>query len=211
MADLTVTEERRQFVDFTEPFTLTEIAAIIHKNYSQEVQTFSDLYYQTDVTYGMIVGGSTNAYFQESKNPIIRKMYAFIQQNPGVLVRSTEEGIRRANYTNYAFIGESSSLEFAANVNCDLIVINDTLNEFPNFERQYAFALKKQSKYLNAFNFALNEMNKSGELDELRSHYWISECFDEYDINSSFHSFHRYFNTIFILLFAIILILPEFI
>ncbi len=205
MADLTVTDERRRFVDFTEPYMKSRIAALIHKSNVGNMQTFGDLLDQTEVKYGLIYGSHTSRYFQESQKHIIRKMYSFMVQNPEVLVQSYSNGIQRVNTTKYALIMDSAPLEFAAGTYCDLTVINDTMHEFNDFTRNYAIAFRRGHKYLAHFNEAINELKKNGQLDELKNNYWVNDCDNELDINSSLslNSSHQYLALIlFLIIFS---------
>ena len=166
------------------------IAALIHTRYANRIQTFSDLYYQTELSYGVIAGSATQSYFYYSKDAIIRKMYEYMDQNRDVYVNSRSEGISRVNSSAYAFISESASLEYSANEDCDLMVVYDKNNEFRDFRREYAIAMRKNSRYLNGFNFALENLNKSGELEELRLRYWSNEC--ETDSDDSYETAYSY-------------------
>jgi len=162
------------------------IAALIHKSNVGNMQTFSDLLDQTEVKYGPIDPSHTKAYFEQSREPKIRKMYYFMTQNPQVFVGSKREGIEKVNSTQYAFIMDSVSLEFMANVYCDFQVINDTMQEFNDFTRYYAIALRRGSKYLNDFNKAIKQLELNGELDQLKNKYWTNQCENDLDVNSSF-------------------------
>ena len=162
----------------------SNIAAIVHKNHSKGIQTFSDLLYRTDLSYGVIIHSAIHHYFHHSKDSILRKMYDRMiteEHREESFVRSRLEGIERANTSAFAFIADTALLEFVANSQCDLRVIYDTNEEFPDARRHYALALRKGSKYLNAFDFALNELNKTGELRELINRFWTDDCHPSHD------------------------------
>lgn len=51
------------------------------------------------------------AFFQMSRVPTYAKMWAFMMRH-GTLVENVTEGIRRASQGGYAYIGDSSVLEY---------------------------------------------------------------------------------------------------
>lgn len=58
-----------------------------------------------------------------------KKMWAYMQKKkPSVFVTSTDEGINRVLQGNYAFLMESTMLDYAIQRNCSLIQINGLLD-----------------------------------------------------------------------------------
>ncbi|XP_054161191.1 glutamate receptor ionotropic, kainate glr-3-like [Oppia nitens] len=188
VADLTINDERRAFVNFTEPFMTTSLAAIVHRKHADHILSFVDLYHQSEVKYGVIDNSATALFFHNSRDDILRKMYVQMTQHPFGFVATKEEGLKMVNESNYALITESVTLEYLSNIQCDLVIVNDTNSDFRDFQRHYAIGLRRGSQYLNAFNFAIDELKNSGELDQIRDSYWVNECVEqteEYEINGT--------------------------
>jgi ABC-type amino acid transport substrate-binding protein len=175
IADITVTDARKKYVDFTEPFIETGISALIHKSNIGNMKSFKDLADQHEILYGSYRMGSTYNSFSESRDPTIRKMYLYMARNPDVLVDNSKEGVNRVNNSRYAFIIETSLAEFLSGKYCNLTYIEDKLSHFP---RQYAIALPKDSPLKKSFNNAIKELKASGTLDRLEAKYWNNECAD---------------------------------
>lgn len=57
---------------------------------------------------------------QNSDNPVYRRIYEHMERSNS-LVSSMDEGIQRAKEGNFAFIGESVSLDLAVARHCDLV------------------------------------------------------------------------------------------
>lgn len=58
--------------------------------------------------------------FQNTNNPTYRRMYEHMERKKS-FVSSMQEGVRRAQEGNFAFIGEAVSLDLAASRSCKLI------------------------------------------------------------------------------------------
>ena len=76
-------------------------------------------------------------FFQESKIPNHRKMWNYMK-NRNVFVGSNREGVERVISENYAYLMESSSLEYETQQNCNLTQIGGVLGS-----KGYGIALKK--------------------------------------------------------------------
>lgn len=173
IADLTITDSRRRYVDFTEPFMDLGLAALIHKSNVGEMKTFQDLADQDRVSYGTFRYGSIYYYFSDSFDPIIRKMYLMMAKHPQHMVTSTREGVDNVNSTQYAFIVESTMAEYLTSINCNLTFIDDQMKHFP---RQYAIAVPKGSPYKEAFNKAIRKLKANGRLEQIKKKYWSNKC-----------------------------------
>lgn len=181
IADITVTDVRKKFVDFTDPFIETGIGILIHKRNAKNIRSFRDLADQTDVKYGTYRMSSTANLFAQSSDPVIRRMNAEMTRNPDVFVGNAKEGVDRVNTTRYAFLVESTLAEFLSKIYCDLQYIEDQVNYFP---RQYAIAMPKDSIYTQKFNSALKKLKQNGQLDKIKARYWRDRC-SENDRNGS--------------------------
>ncbi|KAI6203785.1 Glutamate receptor ionotropic, kainate 2 [Aphelenchoides besseyi] len=83
---------------------------------------------QTSILYGTIKGGSTMQFFQESKIPSHVKMWkTMMKQEKKVFVSSNRAGVEKVLTQNYAYLMESTSLEYETQQNCNLTQIGGVL------------------------------------------------------------------------------------
>lgn len=183
IADLTVTESRQRYIDFTEPFMENQLSAIIRKEDAVGLKTLEDLVRQneafeaqrTNIAYGTYRTGSTFFYLSRSHDPVARQMYSWMSRHPEALVTSAKEGFDRVNAGRYAFIVESTFAEYLTGLYCNLTILYDTRQLYP---RQFAIALPKGSPYLKSFNEAIRELKANGVIDRLKAKYWTNRCFN---------------------------------
>ena len=175
------------------------LGAIILKsnNPNGTIKRLEDLAEQRDISYGFIRSGSTNNFFERSKNPKIHQMFVQTYHNPSVYTKSVKEGISKVKNAKYAFIGESPTLEFIADNDCELEFIS--ADHFPT---SYAIALTKGSKYLHDFNEAIKQLIEEGTIDDLKDKYWGKHCLAEDEEPNSFCQFKSSLYLIFILTFV---------
>lgn len=62
----------------------------------------------------------SSSSLQNSNNPVYRRIYEHMERTKS-FVSSMDEGVRRAKEGNYAFIGESVSLDLAVARYCELV------------------------------------------------------------------------------------------
>lgn len=80
-------------------------------------------------------------FFRSSKIPIYERMWSIMQStNPTVFVNTSKEGIARVLAGNYAYLMESTMIEFYKNQDCNLQTIGGLLDS-----KGYGIALPKGS------------------------------------------------------------------
>lgn len=79
--------------------------------------------------------------FKYSNNPVYRKIYQHMEDKKS-FVSTTEEGVRRTQEGNFAFIGEAASLELAVARYCTLTRSQDVIGR-----RSYAIAAPRGQQY----------------------------------------------------------------
>lgn len=92
--------------------------------------------------------------FKYSNNPVHRKIYQHMEHKKS-FVSTMEEGIRRAQEGNFAFIGEAVSLELAVARYCTLTRSQDVIGM-----RSYAIAAPQGQQYAHKhllLNFGILE------------------------------------------------------
>lgn len=172
IADLTINDDRKKVVDFTEPFFQSGISALMLKSHASKINSWADLANQTVIPYGILENGPTRRVFQYSSDPILQKMWNFIASNSSNFVISYTDALRKILRGNYIFIGPSSHIEYLIGRRCDLTRIESDLPH----DRNYGIALPKNSPILASFNSALKKLSDTGKINELIEKWWQSRC-----------------------------------
>ncbi|XP_061114620.1 probable glutamate receptor [Conger conger] len=155
------------------------LSAMLHSNTKHvDLECFEDLANQDVIDYGSIGSGSTFYFFKYSDNPAYRRIYEHMERKKSY-VSSMEEGIRRALEGNYAFIGESVSLDLTAARHCNL-----TRSQAVVGMRGYGIAGPLGSPLVKNLTIAILEMSESGRMDILLRKWWTSSCWGEGDTDS---------------------------
>ncbi|XP_077452996.1 putative glutamate receptor [Stigmatopora argus] len=139
-------------------------------NKHTSVQTFEDLVNQDDIQYGTVDGGSTTLFFKNSTTALHRRVYEHMERKKSY-VASMEEGVRRAQEGNFAFIGEAVSLDLAVARNCKLIRSEEVIGM-----RAYSIAARQGSPLLKSLTMAILQLSESGKLTYLQEKWWASSC-----------------------------------
>ncbi|XP_029947377.1 glutamate receptor U1 [Salarias fasciatus] len=134
------------------------------------VKGFEDLANQDTIEYGCLTGSSTLAFFKNSNNPVYRRIYEHMERSKS-LVSSMDEGVRRSKEGNFAFIGESVSLDLAVARHCELVRAHEVIGM-----RGYSIAAALGSPIIKNLSVAILQLSEAGELAYLRSKWWASSC-----------------------------------
>lgn len=134
------------------------------------IKSFEDLANQDVIEYGTVDGGSTKAFFKLSNNPVYRRLYQNMERKKS-FVATPAEGIRRAQEGDFAFIGESVSLDLAVARYCKLIRAQEVIGM-----RGYSIAAPQGSPLVKNLTIAILQLSESGELTYLRDKWWASSC-----------------------------------
>ncbi|XP_070295408.1 probable glutamate receptor [Salvelinus sp. IW2-2015] len=137
------------------------------------VNNFEELAKQDVIDYGTVEGGSTFNFFKNSNNPTYRRIYQHMERKKSC-VASVEEGNRRTQEGNYAFIGEAASLDLAVARYCNLIRSSELIAM-----RGYSIAAPLGFPMMKNITVAILQLSESGELAFLQSKWWASSCLPE--------------------------------
>lgn len=157
VAGMTATEERKQNVDFSEPYYTASQVMIVAKD-CEDITKAEDL--KNDKTVGVVLGYTGDSIVTEDLEIAEDKI---TRANRGIdVVQDVKNGKLDA------VVIDSATGKALAEKN-DLKVIEDP----EVFEtEEYAIAVKKgNTELLEAINKVLNEMKASGEIDELAQKY----------------------------------------
>ena len=94
-------------------YTANLASFLITDVFETPINSLEDLAAQTTIKYGCMRDSHTMAFFQMSRVPTYAKMWAFMVRHD-TLVENVTEGIRRARQGGYAFISDSTVLEYHA-------------------------------------------------------------------------------------------------
>ncbi|XP_076271919.1 glutamate receptor ionotropic, kainate 2 [Rhynchophorus ferrugineus] len=132
------------------------------------IESAQDLAEQTEIFYGTLEGGSTMTFFRDSKIGIYQKMWRFMEsRKPKVFVKSYEEGIQRVLQGNYAFLMESTMLDYAVQRDCNLTQIGGLLDS-----KGYGIATPKGSPWRDKISLAILELQEKGVIQILYDKWW---------------------------------------
>ncbi|KAK6055112.1 Ligand-gated ion channel [Cooperia oncophora] len=146
------------------------------------IKNLDDLANQTAISYGTIKGGSTMQFFQailrtdddvrcfqESKISSHAKMWEYMK-NRDVFVKDNREGVERVVRNNFAYLMESTSLEFEVSQNCNLTQIGGVLGS-----KGYGIALQKKSEWTDRISRQILLYQKRGIIEMKKSKWWRSK------------------------------------
>ncbi|EGI59304.1 Glutamate receptor, ionotropic kainate 2, partial [Acromyrmex echinatior] len=134
------------------------------------VKGIEDLARQTKIKYGILKGGATASFFQNSTYSTYKQMWnTMVNSKPSVFTSSYKEGINRVIHgkRRYAFIMESDSSEYHIERECDLIKIGSVIES-----REYGIAMPRNSPYGIHINRAILKLKERGLLRKLKKKWW---------------------------------------
>ncbi|XP_024938044.1 glutamate receptor ionotropic, kainate 2 isoform X9 [Cephus cinctus] len=132
------------------------------------IENAADLAEQTEISYGTLEGGSTMTFFRDSKIGIYQKMWRFMEsKRPTVFVSTYEEGVKRVLEGDYAFLMESTMLDYAVQRDCNLTQIGGLLDS-----KGYGIATPKGSPWRDKISLAILELQEKGVIQILYDKWW---------------------------------------
>ncbi|WKX93524.1 hypothetical protein Q1695_011082 [Nippostrongylus brasiliensis] len=132
------------------------------------IESTADLASQQKIRYGTLKSGSTMDFFRESRIPIYERMWSIMESaSPTVFVNSSKEGIARVKAGNYAYMMESSMLEYHMERDCDLQSIGGLLDS-----KGYGIALPKGSPLRDILSRTVLQLQERTILEALKSKWW---------------------------------------
>ncbi|XP_034731736.1 probable glutamate receptor [Etheostoma cragini] len=153
--------------------------SVMHSNKHVSIKTFEDLANQDVIDYGTLEAGSTMQFFKNSNNPVYRRIYENMERKKSY-VSNMEEGFRRAQEGNFAYIGEAVSLDLVVARYCKLYRSQEVIAM-----RGYTIAAPLGSPLVKNLSIAILQLSESGELTYLRDKWWASSCVGAYRAQTS--------------------------
>ncbi|XP_061943148.1 glutamate receptor ionotropic, kainate 2-like isoform X5 [Apis cerana] len=129
------------------------------------------------IKYGAKVGGSTFMFFKnyahskDSNYSTYKEMYEYMIENAAdVLPPDNDAGLTKVLREDYAFLMESSSIEYIVERYCNVTQIGGLLDA-----KGYGIAMKKHSPYRHSLNTAVLKLQQSGLITELKKKWWTQK------------------------------------
>ncbi|XP_045024645.1 glutamate receptor ionotropic, kainate 2 isoform X1 [Daphnia magna] len=149
-------------------YTANLAAFLTVERMASPIESAQDLAEQREISYGILESGSTMTFFRDSKIETYQKMWRFMEnKKPSVFVSTYEEGIRRVLEGNYAFLMESTTLDYFVHRNCNLTQIGGLLDS-----KYYGIATPIGSPWRDRISLAILELQEKGVIYQLYSKWW---------------------------------------
>lgn len=153
-------------------YTANFAAFLTASRMQSPIESAEDLSKQTKIDYGCKEGGATQSFFASSNHSTYRRMWNFMEsrKHQGVFPKDNNKGIDMVKKGNFAFLMESTSIDYVAQRNCELVQIGGLLDH-----KGYGIALRKRSPYRAPLSKSIVELNEAGELQDLKNRWWNAE------------------------------------
>ncbi|XP_045769828.1 glutamate receptor ionotropic, kainate 2 isoform X6 [Maniola jurtina] len=112
-------------------YTANLAAFLTVERMDSPIESAEDLAKQTKIKYGALKGGSTAAFFRDSNFSTYQRMWSFMESaRPTVFTSSNKEGEERVmrGKGGYAYLMESTTIEYVVERNCDLTQVGGMLD-----------------------------------------------------------------------------------
>ncbi|CAH2047171.1 unnamed protein product, partial [Iphiclides podalirius] len=151
-------------------YTANLAAFLTNAAMDDSIKSAEDLAMQTKIKYGTVKGGSTFSFFKRSNVSTYQRMWGAMESaRPSVFVKNNDEGVERVlkSKKKYAFLMESTAIEYQLERHCDLMQVGSTLDS-----KGYGIAMPFFSSYRTAVDNAVLKLAESGKLVELKNRWW---------------------------------------
>ncbi|XP_064489391.1 glutamate receptor ionotropic, kainate 2-like [Ornithodoros turicata] len=149
-------------------YTANLAAFLTAQRMSSPIENANDLAKQSKIKYGCREGGSTCSFFQQSQDPIMKRMWnTMTSELPSPIAKTNEKGVERVLRGDYAYLMEATSIEYEVERNCNLTQVGGLLdNKF------YGIATPPLSPVRQALSSAIIKLQERGDLEMLKRRWW---------------------------------------
>ncbi|XP_017064350.1 glutamate receptor ionotropic, kainate 2 [Drosophila eugracilis] len=151
-------------------YTANLAAFLTNSRQGNSINSAEDLAAQNKIKYGAMAGGSTMGFFRDSNFSTYQKMWTAMESaSPSVFTKTNDEGVERVQKGKnlYAFLMESTTLEYNVERKCDLVQIGGWLDY-----KSYGIAMPFNSPYRKQISGAVLKLGELGQLAELKRKWW---------------------------------------
>lgn len=129
-------------------YTANLAAFLTSSRLGVDIKSADDLAKQSKIKYGAVLGGTTLQFFKYSNFSTYQKMWGAMESmQPSPFVEDNKRGIERVLKGDYAFLMESTQIEYSTQQNCNLTQVGGLLDS-----KGYGIALPV-SKCYNQYIF----------------------------------------------------------
>lgn len=161
-------------------YTANMAAFLTIERMENPIGSAEDLSNQNEIKYGTLESGSTRAFFAESKARLYKKMNnAMRTATPPVFVKSSNEGERRVMEGKYAYLAESTTVEYRTARNCDLMQVGQQLDS-----KGYGIGLPRDSPYRDKLSSAILHLQEEGAIQAMYDKWWKQKNIDKFCDNT---------------------------
>uniref|UniRef100_A0AAQ5XKI4 Glutamate receptor n=1 Tax=Amphiprion ocellaris TaxID=80972 RepID=A0AAQ5XKI4_AMPOC len=149
-------------------YTANLAAFLTVERMESPIDSADDLAKQTKIEYGVVEDGSTMTFFKKTKISTYDKMWEFMSsRRHSVMVKNVEEGIHRVLTSDYAFLMESTTIEFVTQRNCNLTQIGGLIDS-----KAYGVGTPMGSPYRDKITIAILQLQEEGKLHMMKEKWW---------------------------------------
>ncbi|XP_069951037.1 glutamate receptor ionotropic, kainate 2 isoform X4 [Cherax quadricarinatus] len=151
-------------------YTANLAAFLTVERMDSPIESAEDLAKQTKIKYGCKMGGSTYSFFRDSSIPTYQRMWSVMSSaRPTVFTESNDAGVEKVAKADgqYAFLMESSSIEYVVERKCELTQVGGLLDS-----KSYGIALPPGSPFTGAISSAVLMLKENGMLHKLKNKWW---------------------------------------
>lgn len=115
----------------TASYTANMAAFLTMERMGPTIENAEDLAGQTKIKYGCLEGGSTSSFFKDTNFSTYHRMWVQMESaDPTVFEKNNNDGVKRVltSKRKYAFLMESSSIEYEMERNCELMQVGSLLD-----------------------------------------------------------------------------------
>ncbi|XP_017772226.1 PREDICTED: glutamate receptor ionotropic, kainate 2-like isoform X2 [Nicrophorus vespilloides] len=112
-------------------YTANLAAFLTMERMGPTIENAEDLAKQTKIKYGSVLGGATGSFFRDSNFSTYQRMWTQMEASePSVFEKTNKEGVKRVKTSKrlYAFLMESSSIEYEMERDCELMQVGGWLD-----------------------------------------------------------------------------------
>ncbi|XP_041351805.1 glutamate receptor ionotropic, kainate 2-like [Gigantopelta aegis] len=132
------------------------------------IESAEDVAKQTEIAYGTLKSGSTMQFFRDSNIDTYKRMWAFMKdKEPSVFASTYVDGIKRVKQGGYAFLSESTMIDYITQRDCELMQVGGLLDS-----KGYGIGTPINSPYRDKLSMAILELQENGRIQMLYNKWW---------------------------------------
>uniref|UniRef100_A0A0K8WAY1 Glutamate receptor, ionotropic kainate 2 n=1 Tax=Bactrocera latifrons TaxID=174628 RepID=A0A0K8WAY1_BACLA len=152
---------------------IAKLAAFITASKMESpVSSLHDLVGQNKIQFGMLKGGSTSFLFSDSNESDYRVAWnKMVAMKPDAFTASNKEGVERVKRSGgrYAYLLETTALQYYLNRNCELKQIGEPFNE-----KHYAIAVPLNAPFRSNLSVGILKLSEKGMLYKIKSKWFTT-------------------------------------